>query len=55
MEDETTMVLSDWINAVAPWLIGIGGGLGIVLALAMLFLKRPLGEDREHPNPKPPA
>ena len=45
----------DYVDAVAPWLIGIGGGLGIVLALAMLFLKRPLGEDREHPNPKPPA
>ncbi len=32
--------ISQTINLLAPWLVGIGGGVGLVLAIALLYLRR---------------
>ncbi|WP_248885526.1 hypothetical protein [Acidithiobacillus acidisediminis] len=47
------MFIDVWITRLAPWLIGVGGLLGIVLAAVLLYLRRhpedPGGSDRVDP------
>lgn len=32
--------MTAWIQLLTPWLLGIGSGLGIILALGLLYLRR---------------
>ena len=34
------MFIGAWITRLAPWLIGIGGMLGMTLAFGLLYLRR---------------
>lgn len=43
------MFIGAWINGLAPWLIGIGGMLGMILSVGLLYLRR-RPEDQEDPN-----
>lgn len=43
------MFIGAWINGLAPWLIGIGGMLGMILSVGLLYLRR-RPEDQDDPN-----
>ena len=49
MEGKTTMFMSEWINLLAPWLLGVGGILGIALACGLIYLRRhPEGHEQRN-------
>ena len=43
------MFMSEWINLLAPWLLGVGGILGMTLACGLIYLRRH-PEGHEHQN-----
>ena len=48
-EGKTTMFMSEWSNLLAPWLLGVGGILGMTLACGLIYLRRH-PEGLEHQN-----